>query len=237
MSFSCVPFTPILSVHHHNSVARNQQLPLTKGDTRNKSDDEKTSDNGNASPNSNTRPPPQLNDNEKKKVEDNNAAVAGVPKTNNTTAAGEEGATMRRKKTKKGGGIDPRVTRNITEEEVLKRITGQLRSMMSLSVTSCSGHRTVWGGRLRKRFCSTFSGSSPCLLGQHGSCSSAQLPVELSENMLQNVFLNLPHHSVHESQATLQNVDHIGYKNTFVMDTFIILTSFPQPRPVLQRAS
>ena len=29
---------------------------------------------------------------------------------------------MRRKKTKKGGGIDPRVTRNITEEEVLRRI-------------------------------------------------------------------------------------------------------------------
>ena len=37
-----------------------------------------------------------------------------------------------------------------------------------------------------------FSGSSPCLLGQHCSCSSAQLPVELSENMLQNLFLNLP---------------------------------------------
>ena len=29
-----------------------------------------------------------------------------------------------------------------------------------------------------------FSGSSPCLLGQHGSSSSAHLPVELSENML-----------------------------------------------------
>ena len=34
-----------------------------------------------------------------------------------------------------------------------------------------------------------FSGSPPCLLGQHGSCSSAQL----SENMLQNLFLNLSH--------------------------------------------
>ena len=32
---------------------------------------------------------------------------------------------MRRKKTKKGGGINPRVTRNITEEEVLKRIAGK----------------------------------------------------------------------------------------------------------------
>ena len=37
-----------------------------------------------------------------------------------------------------------------------------------------------------------FSGSYPCLLGQHGSCSSAQLPVELSENMLQHLLLNLP---------------------------------------------
>ena len=36
----------------------------------------------------------------------------------------------------------------------------------------------VWGGRLRKWFCKMFSESSPCLLGQHGSCSSAQLPVE-----------------------------------------------------------
>ena len=34
------------------------------------------------------------------------------------------------------------------------------------------------------------------MLGQHGSCSVAQLPVELSENMLQNIFLNLPPHSV-----------------------------------------
>ena len=42
---------------------------------------------------------------------------------------------------------------------------------------------TAWGGRLCKRFCNMFSGSSHCLLGQHGSCSSAQLPVELWENM------------------------------------------------------
>ena len=36
---------------------------------------------------------------------------------------------MRRKKTKKGGGgINPRVTRNITEEEVLRRIAGKLCS-------------------------------------------------------------------------------------------------------------
>ena len=37
---------------------------------------------------------------------------------------------------------------------------------------------------------------SHCLLGQHGSRSSAKLPVELSGNMLQNLFLNLPPHSV-----------------------------------------
>ena len=56
---------------------------------------------------------------------------------------------------------------------------------------------TVWGGRLRKRFRSMFSGSTrPCLLGQHGSCSSAQLPLELSENMLQTLFLNLPPQTV-----------------------------------------
>ena len=39
-----------------------------------------------------------------------------------------------------------------------------------------------------------FSGNSPCLLGQHGSCSSAQL--EVSENILQNPFLNLPPQTV-----------------------------------------
>ena len=55
---------------------------------------------------------------------------------------------------------------------------------------------TVWGGRLSKRFCNMISGSSPCLLGQHGNCSSAQLPVELPENMLQNLFLNLPPQTV-----------------------------------------
>ena len=55
---------------------------------------------------------------------------------------------------------------------------------------------TVCGARLRKMFCNMFSGSSPCLLGQHGICSSAQLPVELSEDMLQNIFLTLPPQTV-----------------------------------------
>ena len=53
-------------------------------------------------------------------------------------------------------------------------------------------HSTIWGCRLSKGFCNMFSGSSPCLLGQHGNCGSAQLPVELSEDMLQNLFHNPP---------------------------------------------
>ena len=52
-------------------------------------------------------------------------------------------------------------------------------------------HLNSLGGRLCKRFCSMFSGTSPCFLGQHGSCSSAQQPVELSGNILQNLFHNL----------------------------------------------
>ena len=35
---------------------------------------------------------------------------------------------------------------------------------------------TVWGGRLRKRFCNMFSGSSPCLLGKLGSMAAAVQP-------------------------------------------------------------
>ena len=69
-------------------------------------------------------------------------------------------------------------------------------SLAVLASDTGSYSNTVWGGRLRKRFCSMFSGSSPFLLRQHGSCSSAQLPVELSENMLQKRYLNLQPHSV-----------------------------------------
>ena len=47
---------------------------------------------------------------------------------------------------------------------------------------------TVWGGNLFQRFCKMFSESSPCLPGQHCSCSKAQQwPVEPSENILQNL--------------------------------------------------
>ena len=42
---------------------------------------------------------------------------------------------------------------------------------------------TVWGGKLCKMFCNMFSGSSPCLLGQHGSHSSAQLSEGSSANI------------------------------------------------------
>ena len=38
--------------------------------------------------------------------------------------------------------------------------------------------------------------SSPRLLGQHGSCSTAQQHVELSENILQYLFYKLPPQSV-----------------------------------------
>ena len=48
------------------------------------------------------------------------------------------------------------------------------------------------GGNLFQRFCSIFSKSSSCLLGQHGSCSAAQQPGELSENILQNFLNKLP---------------------------------------------
>ena len=48
--------------------------------------------------------------------------------------------------------------------------------------TETSLYPTVWVVRLCKRCCSLFS----CLLGQHSSCSTAQRPVELSENILQD---------------------------------------------------
>ena len=41
-----------------------------------------------------------------------------------------------------------------------------------------------------------FSESFPCLLGQHGSCNPAQQAVELSENMVQNIFNKLPPQTV-----------------------------------------
>ena len=53
---------------------------------------------------------------------------------------------------------------------------------------------TVWGRQVEYKVVLHFFKEVP--LGQHGSCSSAQLPVELSENLLQNLFLNLPPRTV-----------------------------------------
>ena len=50
--------------------------------------------------------------------------------------------------------------------------------------------------QLVDKICYMFSESFSCLLGQHGRCSSAQQPVELSENILQNLFYKLPTQSV-----------------------------------------
>ena len=47
-----------------------------------------------------------------------------------------------------------------------------------------------------KGFVTCFLEVPIALLGQHGSCSSAQLPVELSENISLNLFLNLPPQTV-----------------------------------------
>ena len=52
----------------------------------------------------------------------------------------------------------------------------------------CNG--TVWDGNLLRRFCIMFSES-----GQHGRCSTAQGPGELSEN-IQNIRNQLPPHTV-----------------------------------------
>ena len=70
--------------------------------------------------------------------------------------------------------------------------------MITKITPSCCRQRmsTVWGGRLRKRFCNMFSESST------GSWAELKLPCcpskqeEFSENMLQNLFLNLPPQTV-----------------------------------------
>ena len=80
---------------------------------------------------------------------------------------------------------------------------------------------TVWCGRSSKRFCNIFSGSSPCLLGQNDCCSSAQLPVELSEDMLQNLLFNLP-------PQTVQNVERVFWG---VQSILLIEKSFEPLRP------
>ena len=48
---------------------------------------------------------------------------------------------------------------------------------------------TIWRGNWWEIFCSMVSESSPCLLGQNGSCRTDQQPVELSNNILQKLFI------------------------------------------------
>ena len=52
-----------------------------------------------------------------------------------------------------------------------------------------------------------FSVSSSCLLGQHGSCSTAQRPGELSENILQNLQKKLPPQTVEYYKSHLLLLD------------------------------
>ena len=57
-----------------------------------------------------------------------------------------------------------------------------------ISMRFCTG----WGGHLFRRFRNMFSESSPCLLGQHGSCSTAQQP----GNSLKTCYETWPPHLV-----------------------------------------
>ena len=74
-----------------------------------------------------------------------------------------------------------------------KTLSSTLLFILLLTVTG-------WGGHLFRRFCNMFSKSSPCLFGQHVSCSIAQRHVELSENSLQNLRNKWPPHPVHCTQ-------------------------------------
>ena len=59
-------------------------------------------------------------------------------------------------------------------------------------------HVHILGGAATcsKGFCNMFSKSYPCLLGQNGSCSTAQQPGDISENSLQNLRNKCPPHPV-----------------------------------------
>ena len=64
------------------------------------------------------------------------------------------------------------------EQESLAAVWGALAAQSSAQVIS---RCTVWGGRLWNKLCEMSSESYHCLLGQNGSCSTAQWPVELAE--------------------------------------------------------
>ena len=67
-----------------------------------------------------------------------------------------------------------------------------LRPLFYFLCSNLKANPVVCGGDMFRRFCNMFSESFPCLLGQHDSCRAAQLPVELSENIFQNLWNKLP---------------------------------------------
>ena len=81
-------------------------------------------------------------------------------------------------------------SREATRIKLLTLLCGCLLYLLSLVQGGPSGHAlsnvddefrscapcTRWGGHLFQRLCSMFPVCSPCLLGQHGSCSTAQQP-------------------------------------------------------------
>ena len=59
-------------------------------------------------------------------------------------------------------------------------------------------------------FCNMFSEISPYLLGEHGSCSTAQRPGELSENILQNLSNDLMNNPVCSQALNLTSIHRDG---------------------------
>ena len=66
---------------------------------------------------------------------------------------------------------------------------------------SLDDRTTGWGGHLFRRFCCTISESSICLLGQHGSCSTAQQPGNSQKKIYETFRTSKwPPHLVHYSE-------------------------------------
>ena len=68
---------------------------------------------------------------------------------------------------------------NKVDKQEQSQTRGQYNTGLKLNLTVRSN--------LFLRVSDLFSESSPCLLELHGSCRTAQLPVKLSKNILQNV--------------------------------------------------
>ena len=75
-----------------------------------------------------------------------------------------------------------------------------------------------------------FSESSPCLVGQHGSCSTAQQPVELLENISQNLCNKLPPQTVFAAPDCIepQYCKIFGYCNKSVIVTLLSFKTLSQ---------